>query len=185
MVALRTIHRRPNGSGSKNKAAKLNEEKVAEIRYAYRTGKLTVDKVAAATGVSHHTAYSAIFGKTWKHVGGEAKSVGGGTVAMRKLTVKQVTATRCLYAKGVCSIHDIKDALGISFNAARMMLRGLSYQHIPMPDRSEYEESLSENLVEGILRRLHLPHLTDTHKAAVLAFMAGVQHGRSGRDGHH
>jgi len=183
MTQQRTIHRRPNGSGSKNKASKLNEERVAEIRRAYRMGGTTVDKIATALGISHHTAHSAIFGNTWKHVGGEASPVGGGTAAMRKLTEQQVTSSRKLYAKGACSIIDIQGVLGLSFNATRMMVLGLSYQHIPMPDAPEYESSLNDNIVKGLLQRLHLSHQTDAHKAACLAFSAGTQHGRSGRNG--
>ncbi len=179
-IRPRKVHPRPLGRGSKNKASKLTEDVVQEIRMAYRAGRLSVAKIADMVGINHHTAWCAIYGKTWRHVGGAALPVGGGAAAMRKLTPTQVTAARRIYHRGVASIREIKEMLGMNFNAARLMLMGETYQHVPMPDDS-FNESLSEHIADGIIRRLHLQHYSRQQRNAIeMAFLAGVQHGLVG-----
>lgn len=59
--------RRPNGTGSRNSQAVLNEESVRRLRAARRTGA-GVRALAATWGVSSSTVSRALNGQTWRHV---------------------------------------------------------------------------------------------------------------------
>lgn len=180
MVSLRRIYSRPNGRGSKNKSSKLTEEKVHELRRIYRETNTTIERIAEVSGINKHTAWSAVFGKTWRHVGGRAISIGGGHIAMRKLSANQVLVARKLYKSGVASIREIAEILGLAFNSTRLMLTRVTYRHVPEEDNS-YNESLAENISAGILKRLHLEHYSKQQRLAIeMTFLAGVQHGLAG-----
>lgn len=54
--------------GVKNSNAKLNDEKVLEIRQLYRTGKYTYKQIAEKFDISESSAYNVVRRKRWKHV---------------------------------------------------------------------------------------------------------------------
>lgn len=54
--------------GSANKSAKLTDEKVREIRAAYRKGNVTQRALAEKYGMSQAPIREAIVGTTWAHV---------------------------------------------------------------------------------------------------------------------
>lgn len=57
-----------DNKGSKHGRAKLNEEKVVEIKKLLKEGKLTQTEIAKIYGVSRRTIGSIKNHKTWKHV---------------------------------------------------------------------------------------------------------------------
>ena len=54
--------------GSKNRLAKLNEEKVAEMKKLREEQGLTVRELGKLFGVAPQTAWSAVTGRKWQHV---------------------------------------------------------------------------------------------------------------------
>jgi len=63
----------PFGTGVRR--AKLNEQAVRDMREAYRNGKSTW-ALAKELGLSTHTTWCAVTGKTWKHVEGAVNNAG-------------------------------------------------------------------------------------------------------------
>ncbi|RSU58046.1 NUMOD4 domain-containing protein [Sphingobium yanoikuyae] len=55
--------------GSGHSHAKLDEQKVREMRSQYRRGGVRFSDLAERFGVSHRAAFAATTGRTWKHVG--------------------------------------------------------------------------------------------------------------------
>ncbi|MCB4860769.1 NUMOD4 motif-containing HNH endonuclease [Sphingobium sp. PNB] len=61
--------------GTGQRCAKLNEDQVRAMRQSYRSGKGT-HTLAREYGLSTHTVWCAVTGKTWKHVEGAINNVG-------------------------------------------------------------------------------------------------------------
>lgn len=54
--------------GERHVHAKLTDEKVREMRAIYRAGGVGYERLASQFGISVMTCYSAVNGRTWKHV---------------------------------------------------------------------------------------------------------------------
>jgi hypothetical protein len=57
-----------NAIGSRSWFAKLNEDKVVEIRARFQQGGITKTQLALDYGVSVATIRNLVFGRSWKHV---------------------------------------------------------------------------------------------------------------------
>ncbi len=55
--------------GITNHAAKLDEQKVREMRQLWCGEELPVHEIAARFGVGRSTVYAAVTRRTWRHVG--------------------------------------------------------------------------------------------------------------------
>lgn len=55
--------------------AKLTEKQVREMRRAYAAGQVTTYSLAKQYGLSTHTTWCAVTGKTWKHIEGAINNV--------------------------------------------------------------------------------------------------------------
>lgn len=160
---------RPMSTGSLNHSSKLTETKVAKMRAAYELRGLSICALSKLAGVDKNTAYQAVLGNTWNHVGiprPKARSA-------RKLTDNTVRAARVLYAAGLCSQREIAQLVGLFQNGTRLMLIGRHYRHVPMPKQGARLESTEEHVAAGIAKRLHMLDTPEIRRAISLGFRAG------------
>ena len=57
-------------AGERNGRAKLTEKDVRAIRYAYKTGRISMPGLAIEFGVSEASIRNIIHYRTWKHIDG-------------------------------------------------------------------------------------------------------------------
>jgi hypothetical protein len=115
--------------------SKLTDEDVKMMREMYATKpNTTIIELANTCGVSYHTAYCAIIGETWRHVGTNdsayiRRPYVGQRVHTAKMTEHQVRSLRLLHKMGWSS-GELGILYGLSEHQAWMIGTGRSWRHL-------------------------------------------------------
>lgn len=109
--------------GERQGRSVLTSVQVIEARYRVGRGEM-VQKIAAEFGVKPPTLRYAIMGRGWNHIPGALRPYS----TRRKFSDDQVRAIRRL--EGTKTIVAIAAEYGVTENAIRQILRGISYTHV-------------------------------------------------------
>lgn len=123
--------RKHSTAGELHGLHKLTDSEVKQMREEYKSG-VNCTKLAKKYAVGRVAAAYAVFGRTWKHLDGEAKArpPAGESHGCAKLTEDSVRAIRAAHANRVATMRSLANQFGVTVSNICAVIHRKSWKDI-------------------------------------------------------